>query len=111
MNYPKFQVFIGENNQFYFRLYAVNGEIILGSEGYVAKAGCQNGIESVRENAPIDQRYQRKVASDGQHYFNLVAANDEVIGVSEMYTTEQKRDNGIEAVKQTAPTAPAEDIT
>lgn len=111
MNYPKFQVFIGENNQFYFRLYAVNGEIILGSEGYVAKAGCQKGIGSVRENAPIDERYKRKVASDGQHYFNLVAANDEVIGVSEMYTTEQKRDNGIEAIKQTAPAAPTEDIT
>ncbi len=111
MDYPTFQVFIGENDQFYFRLYAANGEIILQSEGYTAKASCENGIESVKENAQIDERYQRKVASDGQYYFKLVAANGEVIGVSEMYTTEQKRDNGIEAVKETALTAPIEDIT
>jgi len=111
MNYPTFQVFIGKDNQFYFRLYAANGEIILQSEGYTAKAGCQNGIESVKENAPIDERYQREMSSDGQYYFKLVAANGEVIGVSETYTTEQKRDNGIKAVKQTAPTAPIEDTT
>ena len=35
-----------------FRLKARNGEIIATSEGYVAKAGCMNGIESVRKNAP-----------------------------------------------------------
>ena len=29
-----------------------NGEIIAVSEGYKAKAGCLNGIESVKKNAP-----------------------------------------------------------
>lgn len=35
-----------------FDLLARNGEIIAVSEGYKAKASCENGIESVQKNAP-----------------------------------------------------------
>jgi uncharacterized protein YegP (UPF0339 family) len=111
MKNPKFQIYSGKDEQFYFRLYARNGEIILGSEGYTSKPACQNGIAAVQENAPNDRRYQRKTAADGQFYFVLTAANGEVIGLSEMYTTKRARDNGIEAVKKTAPDAPTEDAT
>ena len=34
-----------------FRLKARNGAIIAVSEGYTAKASCENGIESVKKNA------------------------------------------------------------
>ena len=34
-----------------FDLLARNGEVIAVSEGYKAKASCENGIESVRTNA------------------------------------------------------------
>lgn len=111
MKNPKFQIFVGTDNQFYFRLYAANGEIILKSEGYTTKPSCQNGIASVKVNAPFDQRYQRKTSVDGQFYFVLVAANGETIGVSEMYPVEQNRDKGIEAVKKTAPDANVEDAS
>ena len=37
---------------FKFDLKAKNGEIIAVSEGYKAKAGCLNGIDSVKKNAP-----------------------------------------------------------
>ena len=111
MDNPKFQIFLGDNEQFYFRLRAANGEPILASEGYVAKDGCENGIESVKENSPKDERYKREESDDEQYYFNLVAANGEIIGTSEMYTTEQARDSGIEAVKKVAPDAPTEDLT
>ncbi|NQT35237.1 YegP family protein, partial [bacterium] len=33
------------------------------------------------------------------------------IGKSELYTTKQAHENGIEAVKSTAPDAPVEDLT
>lgn len=49
---PKFEVYIDKKGEYRFRLKARNGEIIATSEGYVAKAGCMNGIESVRKNAP-----------------------------------------------------------
>lgn len=37
---------------FKFDLKASNGQVIATSEGYKAKAGCENGIRSVKENAP-----------------------------------------------------------
>ena len=108
MSDPKFQVYKGSNDQFYFRLRAGNGEVILASEGYTSEAGCQNGIESVKNNAASDERYRRKVSGDEQFYFLLVAANGETIGNSEMYSTETAREGGIEAVKRDAPVATIE---
>lgn len=96
---------------FRFNLHAPNHEIILRSENYAGKAGAKNGIESVRENAPIDSRYERKQSTDGQHFFVLTARNAQVIGTSERYRTEQGRDNGIDAVKRHAPKAELKDET
>ena len=92
-----------------FNLHATNHEIVLRSENYAAKAGALNGIQSVRENAPIDARYHRKRSSDGQYMFNLVARNGQIIGTSERYRSEQGRDNGVSAVKRNAPTAELKD--
>ena len=111
MKNPKFQIFLGADDQFYFRLISINGEIILSSEGYTARESCRNGIDSVKANSPLDGRYQRKTTANGQYYFILIAANDQPIGKSETYTTERARDNGIEAVKKTALEAGVEDTT
>jgi uncharacterized protein YegP (UPF0339 family) len=51
MSNPKFQVFKGEDDQFYFRLKAANGEIICASQGYTTKHSCWNGIEAVKSTA------------------------------------------------------------
>lgn len=48
---PKFELYADKSGEFRFRLKAKNGENILSSEGYKAKAGCLNGIESVKKNA------------------------------------------------------------
>ena len=47
---PKFEVYLDKAGFYRFRLKARNGEIIAVSEIYTAKAGCLNGIESVRKN-------------------------------------------------------------
>ena len=49
---PKFEIFTDKRGEYRFNLKARNGEIIGSSEGYKAKAGCRNGIESVVKNAP-----------------------------------------------------------
>ncbi len=49
---PKFEMYTDKKGEFRFRLKATNGEIIATSEGYKAKAGCLNGIESIKKNAP-----------------------------------------------------------
>lgn len=52
VKHPKFEMYTDKAGEFRFRLKARNGEIIAVSEGYKAKAGCLNGIESVKKNAP-----------------------------------------------------------
>ncbi len=50
--HPKFEMYTDKAGEFRFRLKAKNGEVIATSEGYKAKAGCENGIASVKKNAP-----------------------------------------------------------
>jgi uncharacterized protein YegP (UPF0339 family) len=52
VKHPKFEMYLDKAGEYRFRLKAKNGEVIATSEGYKAKAGCLNGIESVKENAP-----------------------------------------------------------
>jgi uncharacterized protein YegP (UPF0339 family) len=52
MGKPKFEIKKRTNGEFMFNLKAGNGEIIATSEGYTTKYGCENGIESVKSNAP-----------------------------------------------------------
>ena len=48
----KFELYTDAGGKFRFRLKARNGEIIATSEAYNSKASAQNGIESVKTNAP-----------------------------------------------------------
>lgn len=110
MDNPKFQIFkSSSNNEYYYRLRARNGEPILSGEGYKTKQGCKDGIASVKLNAPIDGRYDRK-DEFGSYKFNLKASNHEIIGRSENYTTKNARETGIEAVKRDAPNATTEEL-
>ncbi len=105
----KFLLKKSTDGQFFFRLQAGNGEPILRSEMYTTKASAEAGIASVKTNAPLDERYERKSASNGQFMFNLKAANAQVVGTSETYKTEAARDNGIASVKSNAPAATTDD--
>ena len=48
----KFVITKDKKGEFRFALKAGNGETIAISESYASKSGVQNGIESVRKNAP-----------------------------------------------------------
>lgn len=52
VKHPKFELYADKAGEFRFRLKAGNGEVIATSEGYKAKSSCENGIESVKKNAP-----------------------------------------------------------
>lgn len=100
-----FEIYKDKAGEFRFRLKAANGQSILASEGYKDKAGCLNGIESVKKNAPEDNRYDKKEAASGKYMFTLKAANHQVIGTSQLYESEASRNNGVESVKKNAPAA------
>lgn len=106
-----FEIKKASDGQFMFNLKAGNHEVILTSELYRQKEGATNGIASVKTNAPLNERYERKTAKDGSPYFVLKAANHEIIGKSEMYSSTTAMENGIASVKQNAPEAAIRDLT
>jgi hypothetical protein len=97
--------------QFSFVLKAGNGEVILRSEQYESKASALNGILSVQTNSPLDERFDRKQASDGRPYFNLKAGNHQIIGTSQMYASVASRDNGILSVQMNGASTAMKDNT
>ena len=107
----KFEIKVGTSGKFRFNLKVGNGQIILSSESYESKQGAEKGIESVRKNAPDDNRYERKTAMNDEAYFVLKAGNGEPLGRSETYSSISAMENGIESVKKNAPTAEVVDIS
>jgi uncharacterized protein YegP (UPF0339 family) len=101
----KFSTKLGKDGQYYFYLLSTNGQVILTSEGYSTKFAMQNGMGSVKINALNDKHFERGISKDGKFYFNLKAANGQVIGKSRMYASEAARNNGIESVKSNTPKA------
>ena len=53
MGHPKFEIRVSRNGEYYFELKAGNGQTLVRSEMYQSKAACENGIASVKKNAPI----------------------------------------------------------
>ena len=107
----KFEIGRSSDSQFYFHLKAGNGEIILQSQQYTAKASAQAGIDSVKVNAPHGARYERKTSTAHQPYFTLKGANSETLGRSQMYSSESGMEKGIAAVMKEGPSAPVDDLT
>jgi uncharacterized protein YegP (UPF0339 family) len=70
-----------------------------------AKAGCENGIESVKRASHEETSFVRSTTKDGQTYFYLRASNGQEIGRSETYGSKESMENGILSVKTNAPLA------
>lgn len=52
-SHPKFELKTAKDGQFYFNLTAKNGQVIATSEMYTTKDAALNGIDSVKQNAPL----------------------------------------------------------
>ncbi|MFZ1785210.1 MAG: YegP family protein [Ferruginibacter sp.] len=98
----KFIISTRSNGEFQFNLKADNGQTVLSSEGYKTKAACTNGVESVKKNSQSQDNFERLVAKNGKHYFNLKAGNGQIIGTSQMYESEDGMVNGLASVLKNA---------
>ncbi len=107
----RYHVMKATNGQYFWNLRADNGERILQSELYATKGAAFGGISSCKENSPHEERYQRLNATNGQPYFTLRASNNEVIGVSELYSSVQLREVGIASCKRHGPISGVQDDT
>lgn len=106
----KFVISKRSNGEFQFNLKASNGQVILTSEGYKAKASCLNGIESVKNNSGNDSRFERKTSKNNKFYFTLKSGNGQIVGMSEMYDTSAACENGVQSVMKNAPDAIIEEV-
>lgn len=106
-----FELSKATDGQFRFVLKGGNAQTLLSSELYRSKDSAQGGIVSVQKNCGSDERYEKKVAINGKFFFNLRAANSQVIGTSQMYASEQDRDAGLAAVKASGVTVTVRDNT
>ena len=107
----KFELKKNDSGKFMFNLKAGNGRVILTSQLYRSKAATQVGIQSVKQHAADVANFERKTSVQGEPYFVLKAANTQVIGTSEMYSSTAARENGIASVKSHAPDAAVVDLT
>ena len=104
-----------------FDLKAGNGEVIATSEVYTSKNACENGIESVRKNAPVaaieDQtiegfateknpKFEVYKDNKGEYRFRLKATNGQIIATGEGYVAKASCLNGVDSVRRNAPDAP-----
>jgi uncharacterized protein len=106
-----FELSQSTDGQFRFILKAGNGETILTSELYQAKNSAENGIASIQSNSGSAERYDEKISANGKYYFNLKAANHQIIGTSQMYASSAARDQGIASVKTNGQTNMVKDHT
>jgi uncharacterized protein YegP (UPF0339 family) len=86
----------GQKN--YFLLKAKNGKVILTSEMYRSQAGVKVGIEAVKFYGQELINYRKLKSHNGEHYFVLMAANNEVIGTSEMYYSKSNLNRAIRTI-------------
>jgi hypothetical protein len=96
---------------YHFVLKASNHETILSSENYTTSRNARNGIDSVRVNGIIEDRFEKRISKADEPYFVLKAKNGEIIGVSEMYSSNSACEHGIKAVMRYAAIAVLVDET
>lgn len=101
--YSRYELRQAANGEWYFRLMARNGRVIGWSETYVSRSGAQRGIEAVVRNVGEYQdwlanrtgaRFDVFRGNDGRYYFNLHAANGEIVLSSQGYRAEETAWNG-----------------
>ena len=107
----KFEIKKGTNGKFHFNLKSGNGQVILSSQMYATKKSAENGINSVKENANNEDRFERREAKNGKPYFIIKAGNGQEIGRSQMYSGNSGMENGIKSVGTNAPNAAVVDTT
>ena len=78
---------------------------IVRSETYKTKQSAINGIESVKKNCVLDNRYELKVAKNGKFFFNIKAANGQIVGTSTFFNSEEDRQKAIDLLKAEGPNA------
>jgi uncharacterized protein YegP (UPF0339 family) len=78
---------------------AGNGENVLRSQGYTTLASAISGVESVLENGSDTRNFDLLRAKNGDFYFNVKAANGQVIGSSQLFASKTSAERSARTVR------------
>jgi uncharacterized protein YegP (UPF0339 family) len=100
-------------DQYFFVLRAARSlDVLLTGELCATKAAALKAIETVRLNAMMDRRYERRVsASSGLPYFVICSVGQELLATSRIFSSALLRNEAIANLKATVRRAVVEDET
>lgn len=104
MGVPHFDVVYGPTNQIQFKLIDSAGSVVVASSGYPNKDACFKAIRSIKENARVEQRYEKRTL-EGKFFFTFKAASHEVLAKGGPYDTEALRDQALAVIRSSVEAA------
>lgn len=96
----KFEMYLGPNSVIFWRYMDANGKIVSVSKGTNIKENAYEGIRLIKENANIEQRYEKTVPAEGKFGFRLRAANHQIVAESITYDKVEDRDDGMLSMRR-----------
>lgn len=96
------------DNEYFSKLYASNGEVMLSSEIYTTEDGARNGIETIIRGVEAGNFviYQDK---NKNYYYKVKTANNRLLCVGEIYKAKDQCLKAVESVKRIAKDSPVAD--
>lgn len=91
----KFEMYLGPNSLIHWKYVGANGKEIVISKGTTIKEMAYEGIRNVKENANIDQRYEKTIPIEGKFGFRLRAANHQIVAESIVFDKAEDRDEAL----------------
>ena len=99
MKTATFKIIRGKDDLYYFNLFPNGNKSILNSQGYNSLSNCYKGIKSVQKNGVDKERYRMLNDENGQHYFDLIALNNRIIGTSNFYSSKRMAERSLQSVR------------
>lgn len=96
----KFEMYLGPNSLIHWKYVGANGKEISVSKGTTIKESVYESIRNIKENANIEQRYEKTTPADGKFGFRLRAANHQVVAESVAFDKSEDRDEAMASMRR-----------
>ncbi len=106
----RFEIKQARDEKYYFVFKDAFGEVVLRSNPYHTKPSVKNGIQSVLANLKGTGRIKRLQTKDGRHYFHVVAANAQIIAISQFYDSLPALEESLTSIMKAINDAPIVDL-
>jgi uncharacterized protein len=87
---PRFELWRDPAGQYRFALLSAREDLLASSQGYGTRTNALNGLLSVLANGELAERYVVRATPEGDAYFELRAANYQVIATGEVFATAEE---------------------